>query len=328
VPSGPPPQVTVLALGGTVAMRADERGAVPALSATALVESVPSLADVAELRCADFRHVPGAHLTLGDVIDLARRIDRELASGATGVVVTQGTDTIEEVAFALDLLVQARGPLVVTGAMRTPQQAGADGPANLLAAVQAASSPELRGLGCVVVMGGEIHAARFVLKRHTANPAAFASPLTGPIGWVAEGRPRVALRPPDLQRPRVPPDATAGRVALVSAVLGDDGGLVRAAVHSDYDGIVLEAMGGGHVPEAMLDAIDEALAAMPVVLASRTQVGEVLRSTYGFPGSERDLHDRGVIGAGWLNGLKARILLSLLLGAGHDARSGFEQYLA
>jgi L-asparaginase len=321
------PQVSVLALGGTVAMHVGDRGAVPALSAEALVESVPSLGAAAELRCADFRSLPGAHVSLEDAIELARRIGDEFAAGADGVVVTQGTDTIEEVAFALDLLVQVRGPLVVTGAMRTPRHAGADGPANLLAAVQAATSRELQGVGCVVVMGDEIHAARFVLKRHTASPAAFASPLAGPIGWVAEGRPRVVLRPPDLQRPCVPAESRPGRVALVTAVLGDDGGLVRAALDSGYDGLVLEAMGAGHVPETMLGAIDAAVAAMPVVLASRTQVGELLRNTYGFPGSERDLLERGLISAAWLNGLKARILLSLLIGADADVAAGFEQYL-
>ena len=321
------PRVSLLALGGTVAMQASERGAVPELSAEQVVESVPALADVAELRCADVRQLPGAHVSLDDVIALAERIEEEFSDGVRGVVVTQGTDTIEEVAFALDLLVESPGPVVVTGAMRPPQLPGADGPANVLAAVQAAASPLLQDIGCVVVMADEIHAARFVLKQHTASPAAFASPLTGRIGWIAEGRPRVALRPPRTPRLQLPDGVRPARVALVAAAIGDDGGLVRAAARDGYDALVVETLGGGHLPTSMLDAIDGALQSMPVVMASRTQIGEVLRSTYGFPGSERDLLDRGLLSAGWLNSRKARILLSLLLAAGRDVDAGFAEYL-
>jgi L-asparaginase len=259
--------------------------------------------------------VPGAHLTLADVVALAAEIDVELESGADGVVVTQGTDTLEEVAFGLDLLVRSDKPVVVTGAMRAPHLAGADGPANVLAAVQAAASPRLRGVGTVVVLNGEIHAARLVVKGHTQSPDAFASPLAGRLGWVAEGTARLALTPAARPALGLPRELAPGRVALVTASLGDDGGLLAAAAGGGYDGVVVEALGGGHLPSAMLPAVDAAVRAMPVVLASRAQAGELLRETYGFEGSERDLYARGVLGAGWLNGRKARVLLALLLGA-------------
>jgi L-asparaginase len=322
------PQVSVLALGGTIAMISSAKGAILTLGADELLAAVPPLGGIARVHEATFRQVPSAHLSLADIVALAARIEREFAGGADGVVITQGTDTIEEVAFALDLLVRAPGPVVVTGAMRVPDCAGADGAANILAAVQAAASPALRGLGCVVVIGDDIHAARFVLKQHTASPAAFGSPLTGRIGWVTEGRATIALLPFTGILPELPSSTAPGRVALVTASLGDDGGGVRAAIKGGYDGLVIEGLGGGHLPAAMLEPLDDAVAAMPVVLASRTQVGELLRTTYGFPGSERDLFERGLLSAGWLNARKARILLSLLVGAADDVAESLACYLS
>ena len=322
------PQVSVLALGGTIAMTSGVDGAIPTLGADELLAAVPALEGIALVQDATFRQVPSAHLSLADIVALAARIEGEFSGGADGVVITQGTDTIEEVAFALDLLVRGPGPVVVTGAMRVPDCEGADGPANILAAVQAAASPALRGLGCVVVIGDDIHAARFVLKQHTASPAAFGSPLTGRIGWVTEGRATIALRPFTGTVPELPANAAPGRVALVTASLGDDGGGVRAAIDGGYDGLVIEGLGGGHLPAAMLEPLDDAVRAMPVVLASRTQVGELLRTTYGFPGSERDLFERGLLGAGWLNARKVRILLSLLIAAAEDVAESLACYLS
>lgn len=321
--------VSVLALGGTIAMRG-AAGSFASLDADELIASVPGLERTARLRSVTFRELPGAHLSLADILALAAAVREEFERGADGVVITQGTDTIEEVAFMLDLLVDSSRPVVVTGAMRKPELKGADGPANLLAAVQAAASPDLQGLGCVVVLGDEIHAARLVLKGHTSSPSAFVSPLAGPIGWVSEGRPRIILRPRRTAPFSLPDTARLGRVALVSTVLGDDGGLVRAAMAGSYEGIVLEALGGGHLPTAMLEPLSVAVVAMPVVLASRTGVGEILSDTYTFAGSERDLLSMGLLNAVWLNSRKARILLALLLAisdSGHALREGFRAYL-
>jgi len=320
-------EISVIALGGTIAMTSEGGGGVvPNLTAEDLLAAVPGLSDVADVRSTTFRQVPGAHLGLDDAVALAAEIERMLGD-SDGVVITQGTDTIEEMAFALDLLVRSPKPVVVTGAMRNPQAAGADGPANLLAAVQTAAAPAAAGLGCVVVLNDEIHAARLVVKRHTVSPAAFASPLAGPLGYVAEGRPRVLLRPAPVDLGLG--DAVGPRpVGLVTVVLGEGGDALRAAAVRS-EGVVLETMGGGHVPLDAADAVGELAASMPVVYASRTQVGEVLRATYGFPGSERDLLARGAIGAGWLNARKARVLLSLLLGAGPaaDVPRRFAAYL-
>jgi len=314
------PIVTVLGLGGTIAMTPSAAGGVvPALSAEALVAAVPGLGELAQVEARSFRQMPGAHLLFDDLEELAGAIREIAARGGRGVVVTQGTDTIEESAFVLDRLLDLDMPVVVSGAMRNPSLPGADGPANLLASVQVATSEEARGMGCLVVLNDEVHAARFVRKLHTSSPAAFGSPMAGPIGWVTEGRVRFNARVARV--PALAPAATRdARVGLVTIALGDDGGHVRALLSHGVDGLVVAATGGGHVRPELADILGEAAGRIPVLLASRTGAGETLERTYGFPGSEIDLLRRGIVRAGWLDGLKARILLTLLLRRGISAR--------
>ena len=318
--SGLSPRVVVLGLGGTIAMAdTGSGGAVPDRSPAQLLAAVPGLAGAGiETVPEEVRRVPGASIRIPDLYALAELIGQRLAGGAAGVVVTQGTDTIEESAYLLDLLHPHHGPVVVTGAMRNPSLAGADGPANLLAAVRVAADPRARGQGVLVVFQDEIHAARRVRKSHATSPATFVSADGGPLGYVVEERAWFVNRLPGRTvMPAPPVTGRSPRVGLFTATLGDDGELL-AALADRVDGLVVAAFGAGHVPEWLVEPLHRLAGRVPVVLASRTGAGPVLAGTYGFAGSERDLLDRGLIPAGLLGAPKARVLLHTLLAAGAD----------
>jgi L-asparaginase len=324
------PRLAVFSTGGTIAStRGGGTAASPQLTAEQLVAAVPSLAAVADIETVRFRQVASSDLTVPDIIALAERIRGVVADGASGAVVTQGTNTLEETSFILDLLWDRDEPVVLTGAMRNPDLPGADGPANLLGAALAATSPLTRGLGALVVFNDEIHLPLFVRKTHTTSPATFRSDQAGPIGWIIENRVRIALRPVfrhTIAIKQVP--EAAPPVAVSKVTLGDDGRLLTAIEPLGYRGLVVEATGAGHVPRAMVEPLARLAAAMPVVLASRTGAGELLRSTYGFPGSETDLLNRGLIHCGMLDGAKARVLLTLLLIRGASKETIAEAFAA
>lgn len=321
------PSVSVLALGGTIASTGAGAGVTPNLTADQLVENVPGLADVARIQAGTFRQIPSPELTLSDLVPLAREIERRVSGGDAGVVVTQGTNTIEETAFVLDLLVHSDAPVVVTGAMRNPTLAGADGPANLLGAVSTAVSAQARGLGTLVVFADEIHAARFVRKAHTQSIDPFRSSPVGPIGWLSEGAVRVGARPVGRRHLKLDEVAEPPPIALVTFGAGDEGLLIAAVAPAGYRGLVVEATGGGHVTARTVEELERLAAQIPVVLASRTGAGEVLRRTYSFVGSEVDLAGRGLISSGAMTAARARMLLRLLLAVDanlEDVRQAFE----
>ena len=260
------PRVVVLSTGGTIAsVRGTDGAASPNLTADELIRAVPQLAEVAEIEAVRFLQVPSPELTVSNMIALAERIGQAVAEGAIGAVVTQGTDTLEETSFVLDLIWDREEPIVLTGAMRHPDLPGADGPANLLASAVVASSPAARGLGALVVFNDEVHLPLFVRKAHTTNPATFRSPQTGPIGWIVENCLRIALRRAvrDHILIRRVPDAVPP-IALAKAALGDDGRLVAAIGSLGYRGLVIEATGGGHVPRAMVEPLATLAKKMPV----------------------------------------------------------------
>jgi L-asparaginase len=304
--------VTVLSTGGTIAM-AGARAA-PALGVDELVAAVPALAGVPDLRTRSVAEVPGAHLTAGDALALARAALEEAAAGR-GVVVTHGTDTLEESAVLCDVVHSRAEPIVLTGAIRPSSAAGADGPANLLDAVAAAGAAETAGLGALVCFAGELHAARAARKVSSISPAAFGSPGGGPIGRVAEGRVTIAARParPD---PLPPPPALGARVPIVPTFLGDDGAALHGALRDGADAIVFVALGAGHVSPAVLEALRAAALAVPVAVTLRPQAGVLLRETYGFSGAEGDVRRSGALMAGSLSPAAARMILLAGLGGG------------
>jgi len=322
------PVIAILALGGTIAAAPPEPGRAATMDrdADAIVRSVPALAAAADVRPESFRRTGSADLGFADIVALAGRIDA-LADSVDGIVVTQGTDTLEETSFLLDRLVASDVPVVVTGAMRNAGLPGTDGPANLLAAVRVAASPLARGIGTLVVMNDEIHLGRFVRKAHATSPATFESRPLGPLGWVAEGHVRMPLVP--RTRPRRFTLDTAEpvpQVALVKMSLGDSPALIERIDRDTFAGAVIETYGAGHTSQRVLDALAGLAARMPTVFASRAGAGEVHTSTCDFPGSELRLIERGLVPAGALDGLKARLLLTLVLAgglAGQDLRDEF-----
>ena len=311
-----------MAYGGTIASAVKPGvGALPSIDVGELASQIPGIGECAQLIAQQARLVPSPHMTFDDLMSLAAGSIDAIASGSKGVVITQGTDTIEEIAFGLDLLVSSHAPVVVTGAMRNASMPGADGPANLLASVRVAACDNASGLGTVVVFNDEIHAARFVRKSHAQSPSTFASHHGGRLGWLAEGGVRIVLRPCRRYHIDVPDGAQARPVCLYKMGLGDDGRLMEQLPQAGFEGVVIEGFGGGHVTRevAAPGRIEALIDTMPVVLATRAGSGELLRATYGgFAGSETDLIERGVIYAGALDGPKARVLLTLLLMAGAD----------
>lgn len=310
-------KVTVLGMGGTIAMTRTAAGGVePALSASDLVAAVPGLSEVpADIEVIDVRRLPGASLTFDDVRELYAAAARAYAAGVDGAIVTQGTDSIEETAYLLDLWHDGPQPLVVTGAMRNPTQAGPDGPANLLAAIRTAVAPQARNRGVLVVLADQIHAAARVRKTHATSLGAFTSPNSGPLGQLIEERPWFAAPPGGRLTVSLPLADARHQVGLMLVSLGDQGEMLPG-ISDRVDGLVVAGMGVGHVPAPLAPVLQDIAGRIPVVLATRTGAGPVLTVTYAFPGSERDLRDRGLIPAGLLDPLKARILLLACLRAG------------
>lgn len=315
------PRVAVIMLGGTISMLPGAgSGVVPALSGAQLIDGVATVGDVADIEVETPVRAASASLAFSDILHVARRITALETQGVYGVVVIQGTDTIDETSFLLDLwTAQLTIPIVVTGAMRSPSQPGADGPANIISAVRVAASPHAAGLGVLVVLNDEVHTARHVEKLHTALPSAFRSLDGGVVGHLVEGQFRLRSRPAQPVPAMI--HSEPAPIAIVKITLGDDGRLCNVIQQFGYAGAVVEAMGGGHVPEAAAGAIKALARSVPVVLCSRVRGGPVLTQTYGFAGSEIDLLDAGLIPAGLLSPQKARLLLGLCIASG-ETRAG------
>ena len=309
--------IHVLFTGGTISMRHDPAlgGAVPSLSAEEIVAATPGLDQVAEIAVEQWGRLPGPHMTVERMWALRGRIAELVARpDVDGVVVTHGTDTLEESAYLSARSLELAKPVVFTGAMRNASDLGWDGPANLLDAVRVAASPEARRYGVVVAMGGRVFAGLDVTKAHTHLLDAFESPGLGPVGVVDDGRVifRRALSPV----PRVlAPAAPAEPVDIVLAYAGGDGRAVNA-LRASGRGLVVAAMGRGNVPPLMAESLRGWLeAGLPVVVASRALRGRVGR-TYGYPGGGRRLFEMGALFAGARRPQQARIDLMLALGLG------------
>lgn len=309
--------MAIIFTGGTIAMRQGpgSSGNRPAMRGAELLASVPGLADVADVEPIDWGLVPASHLSMDQVLEVGHVLHHQLARPEIdGAVLVQGTDVLEETAFAWDLLPLAAKPVVVVGAMRSASQEGYDGPENLRNAVAAAADPALADQGVVVAMAGEIHGADDVRKTHTHAYATFQSPNRGPLGTITDARLLLARRRAPMRLPTIPTGA-ASPIPLVTVALDDDGA-IESAVARRPAGLVVAATGGGNTPVAYLDAARALLAeGVPVALTTRCPSGGV-RPGYGFPGGSSAWWEAGALFTGTLDGLKARMLLSLGIGAG------------
>lgn len=310
------PLIGIASMGGTIAMvRTPSGGLEAALDAAQMVSGIPELAGRVEVRGHAVSNVGSPSVAFSDVIAAYRWADMAVTEGASGVVITHGTDTLEETAFLLSLWWHHSEPLIVTGAMRSPEESGADGPANVLAAVTVAMAPHSRDRGVLVVMNDEVFAADRVVKRRTFGVDAFASPY-GALGRFIEGDVEYDMTSNYPQLAPLPvPDGNAW-VPAIDSWLGQEGRGLTALLEAGADGIVIEGVGAGHVPARMLDAVDAAIARIPVVMASRTRGGRTGRITYGYPGADIDLLRRGIVMAGRLTTPQARLLLWSLLSSG------------
>lgn len=309
------PTCAYIATGGTIAMKIDpvSLAPVPALSGEDLLATVPAAARIAKLEVNNLSNVPSDYMGPKRWVALHHAVTEALASeDVAGVIVSHGTDTLEETAWFLDLTIDSDKPVVLIGAQRNASVPDFDGPRNLLNAVRVCTSPEATGKGVLVVLNNQINAAREVTKTHTADVESFKSGDFGLLGTVDEDR--VIFARAGLRRQYISLETdTLPYVEIVSMYGGADGGLVRAALQLGAKGIVIQALGFGNVNGEMFEAIQECIAAgLPVVISTRVPNGRVL-PVYGFAGGGSTLKAAGAIFADNLSPQKARILLMLAL---------------
>jgi L-asparaginase len=310
------PILAIGALGGTVSMQAQTPGAgvVPEVGAEQMFEALPQLRDMAWINAETLQLLPSASLEFSHLLDVLAWARLQVAEGAHGVVLTQGTDTLEESAYFLDLVWDSDAPLVLTGAMRAASQVSADGPANLLAAAAVALADSSRKRGVLVVMNDQVHAAAHVRKVHTLALDAFKSPGRGPLGVMVEGRVHYHAAPGE--REILPlPRRTDHKVALFEASLGADTLLLDRVVELGYAGLVIAGFGAWHVSQIWAEVLGDMCRYIPVVVGSRTGAGATASHSYGFVGGEIDLQGRGALMAGTRCPRKSRIKLWLMLGS-------------
>lgn len=322
-------KIAIVSTGGTIAMVKKGRNVVPFDRGNALVTDIPELYDIADVELHEFSNVPSPYMTPSSMWNLAKIIDELLeVNGYDGVVVTHGTDTLEETAYFLDLVLKTEKPVVLTASMRNISELSTDGPRNVLSSVMVAVCDESYGMGTVVCLNDEIHAAREVTKTYTSNVATFDSPGYGPLGVVDEDS--VIYFRKSLTREKIHTDKIEEKVAIVKTFTGDDGAILKAVYQLGYKGIVLEGFGRGNIPPQLSDVVEEIVKnGVPIVITSRCFKGRVY-PIYGYTGGGADLRRRGAILSEHPLAQKARIKLMIVLGKTNDIeeiRNYFEKHI-
>ncbi len=309
--------ILIVFTGGTFSMKIDEKtgGAIPFFHGEELIQMIPEAGKLAKISILNFGNFPGPHMTPERMLKLSKIINKNIQKkDIDGIIVTHGTDTLEETAYFLDLTVKTSKPIVVIGAMKTSSEENWDGPRNLLDAIHICNNRNSKDLGVLVCLNGEINAASEVTKTHTENVETFHSLDFGALGFVERGRVwfnRIPRKLEVIQSNKIDP-----KVDIIKVYAGIDDKLFKFVANSDISGLVVEALGVGNVPPAAFDGIKYVVNKnIPVVLVSRCPAGETL-DVYSYEGAGKWLKELGVIFADYLNGQKARIKLILALGKG------------
>ncbi len=312
-------KVAIIFTGGTISMKIDPRihAAIPALTSEEIMAMVTNIEKFADIEIINFTNVPSPHITPDMMMDLSLLVNKTInRDDITGVVVTHGTDTLEETAYLLDLTVDSIKPVIIVGAMRNSSELGYDGSSNLSAAICTAISKNARSKGVLVVMNNEVNAASEVTKTNTLSLDTFKSPEFGPLGIVDNDE--VIFYRDIVTKQHIDTQRLENKVALIKCAPGMESDIINFYIDNGYKGIVIEALGRGNIPPEMVQGIQRAINDnIPVVMVSRCPTGRVL-DTYGYDGGGKHLRELGVIFGKNLPGQKARIKLMLILGMTKD----------
>ena len=308
-------KIIIIFTGGTISMKEDEESnaAVPAMSGKDILKLTPGLDNTAEIHFLDFGTIPSPHMTPEKMLELSRLISTKTEiEDYDGVVITHGTDSLEETAYLVDLTYNGSNPVIFTGSMKNSSEPGWDGPSNLSNAVLTAISEEARDRGVLVVLNEEVHCAAQVTKTNTHTLHTFKSMDFGPVGFIDNNK--VHFYYNYTKKQYIDLENIDSSVDIIKCGCGMDSRLIRFCVDSGAHGIVIEGMGRGNIPPKMVQGVEYALSKnIPVVLVSRCLMGRVM-DDYGYEGAGRELTEKGVILGDNLPGQKARIKLMAALG--------------
>ncbi len=307
-------KVAAIFTGGTISMKVDKRlsAAIPAMSSEEIMSLVTNIDKIAEIEIVPFARIPGPHMTPELMMELSQTVKDTIArDDICGVIITHGTDSLEETAFFLDLNIKSDKPIIVVGSMRNASELGYDGPSNLSAAICTAVSEEAKNKGVLVVLNNEVNSAREVTKTHTMSLDTFKSFSFGPLGIVDNDE--VIFYRDIMTHDHLLTEKVESNVDLIKSVAGMNSNIIKFCINQGTKGIIIEAMGRGNLPPGMIEGIKDAVSKnIPVIIVSRCPMGRVLDS-YGYEGGGKMLHDLGAIFGGDLNGQKARVKLMLAL---------------
>ncbi|MEL6089267.1 asparaginase [Bartonella schoenbuchensis] len=311
-------KIAIGTLGGTIAMAPDNFGKMqPTLTSDILIKSVPDLKNIADIYAQTLTQLPSGSLSFKILFETIEWATQQIAAGAEGIVLTQGTDTLEETAFFLSLYWNKVEPLVITGAMRLPCNAGADGPANLLAATRVAADQQSRNRGVLVVINDTIHSPYWVQKSHTVKVETFQSDLAGALGTILEGKLIYFNDRNFFPTTFTFPKKDNHQVALLHSSFSSDTNLMKFCLESGhYAGLVIAGFGAGHCSFQEADIVRQYAKKIPIIIASRSYNGSTTKTTYGYKGSEIDMIASGALMSGYLSAVKARLLLWAFLAQG------------